>query len=316
MKKAAAGIDIGGTNTVIGLTDEAGRILSESRISTREFTHESEFTKALIQVVRSQADETQCHLEGIGIGAPNGNYFSGSIEYAPNLPWKGVIPLAAQLEAAFQLPTVLTNDANAGAVGEMLYGGAKTMKDFIFITLGTGVGSGIVSGGKLLYGHDGFAGEIGHVIVEKGGRPCGCGRKGCLETYASAGGMVKTALKLLQKNDFESRLKNYPPEAISSKIIYNEALKGDKTALQVFEQTAEILGFALANSAAYTSPEAIFLFGGPAEAGDLLFKPVKRSMEQNMLNLYKNKIALLPSKLKAGQAALLGAAALVWNHIK
>ncbi len=318
MEKTAIGIDIGGTNTVIGLTDEQGNILAETGLSTKKHESILYYTEDIIEAIRKLLEDTgnTKTLQGIGIGAPNGNYYTGSIENAPNLLWKGSIPFAKWLSDEFYLPAVLTNDANAGAMGEMIYGGAKQMKDFLFITLGTGVGSGIVSGGQLLYGHDGFAGEIGHVIVKKNGRKCNCGRRGCLETYASAGGMVKTAKELINKKGNNSSLKKYKQEELSSKIIYQEAKAGDKTALKVFDKTAKTLGLALANSAAYTSPEAIFIFGGPAKAGDLLLKPIKKYMERYILDVYKDKIKLLPSQLEDGKAAILGAAAMIWEKLK
>jgi len=252
-------------------------------------------------------------VKGIGVGVPNGNYFKGTIEFAPNLPWRGVVPLASLIQDAFTLPTVLTNDANAAAIGEMTYGAARGMKDFIMITLGTGLGSGIVVNGQLVYGHDGFAGELGHVIVFPEGRRCGCGRKGCLETYVSATGIVRTIHELLQSRHIPSLLRDMNPTAITSKTIRDAALKGDALAIEAFEFTGKILGQQLANFVAFSSPEAIILFGGLTRAGDLIFRPTIHAMEENLLQIYKNKIKVLPSELKESDAAILGASALVWE---
>lgn len=263
----------------------------------------------LIQKVTLEGGE----VKGIGVGVPNGNYFKGTIEFAPNLPWRGVVPLASLIEDAFTLPTVLTNDANAAAIGEMTYGAARGMKDFIMITLGTGLGSGIVVNGQLVYGHDGFAGELGHVIVFPEGRRCGCGRKGCLETYVSATGIVRTMHELLQSRHIPSLLRDMNPTAITSKTIRDAALKGDALAIEAFEFTGKILGQQLANFVAFSSPEAIILFGGLTRAGDLIFRPTIHAMEENLLQIYKNKIKVLPSELKESDAAILGASALVWE---
>ena len=249
-------------------------------------------------------------LAGIGIGAANGNYFSGCIENAANLPWKGVVKIVEAFEKQFGVPVFLTNDANAAAIGEMVYGGAKGMTDFIEITLGTGLGSGIVTSGKMLYGHDGFAGECGHVIVERGGRDCGCGRKGCLETYVSATGVVRTATELLAKRNIDSELRSIPNSELTALKVSQAANRGDAIAKEVFEFTGEMLGRALADFVAITSPQAIFLFGGLVKAGEILFEPVRRAMEANMLNIFKNKVQVLPSQL-GDDAAILGSAALV-----
>ena len=246
-------------------------------------------------------------IKGIGIGAPNGNYYTGTIEFAPNLPWKGVLPLASMFEERLGIPTALTNDANAAAVGEMTYGAARGMKDFIMITLGTGVGSGIVINGQVVYGHDGFAGELGHVIVRRDGRICGCGRKGCLETYCSA-----TGVALAARTD-ASLLRNIPAESIVSKDVYDAAVQGDKLAQEIFEFTGNILGEALADAIAFSSPEAIILFGGLAKSGDYIMKPIMKAMENNLLNIYKGKAKLLVSELKDSDAAVLGASALAWE---
>ncbi|QOR76092.1 MAG: ROK family protein [Thermoflavifilum sp.] len=312
----AVGIDIGGTNTTFGIVDRRGNLLYDGHISTRDHQEVSFFIQALydqlaplIQKVTLEGGE----VKGIGVGVPNGNYFKGTIEFAPNLPWRGVVPLASLIQDAFTLPTVLTNDANAAAIGEMTYGAARGMKDFIMITLGTGLGSGIVVNGQLVYGHDGFAGELGHVIVFPEGRRCGCGRKGCLETYVSATGIVRTMHELLQSRHIPSLLRDMNPTAITSKTIRDAALKGDALAIEAFEFTGKILGQQLANFVAFSSPEAIILFGGLTRAGDLIFRPTIHAMEENLLQIYKNKIKVLPSELKESDAAILGASALVWE---
>lgn len=318
MKEIAIGIDIGGTNTIIGIVDKQGNILQKASLFTKRYKKVNHFVDELsnkLKVLFNKVNK-EYQLKGIGIGAPNANFYKGTIENAPNLKWKGIIPLAKMMQEKLNVPVWLTNDANAAALGEMLYGGAKSMKDFLFITLGTGLGSGIVSNGKLICGHDGFAGEIGHTIVVENGRLCGCGRKGCLETYASASGIKRSVIELLSKTNKASVLRDVKNAKISSKLIYESAKKGDIISLEAFDFTAKILGKALANSVAHTSPEAIFLFGGLANAEDLLLKPVKESMEANLFNIYKNKVQILPSQLKSGKAAILGASALVWTENK
>jgi glucokinase len=254
-------------------------------------------------------------IKGIGLGAPNGNFYTGTIEYAPNLPWKGVIPLAKLAEDKFKLPVTLTNDANAAAVGEMMYGAAQGMKDFIMITLGTGVGSGIVANGQLILGHDGFAGELGHTIIFPGGRHhAGTGAYGSLEVYASATGVAKTAVEFLESRPEEdSLLRVYEKDKIDSKIVYECATKGDKIAQDVYQFTGKVLGLALANFVMFSSPEAIILFGGLTKAGDLILKPTQESMEENLLQVFRNKVKILVSHLKEADAAILGASALVWD---
>ena len=253
-------------------------------------------------------------FKGFGIGAPNGNFYSGTIEFAPNLPWKGVIRLKKMFEDALGIPCALTNDANAAAIGEMTYGAARGMKDFIMITLGTGVGSGIVANGQLIYGHDGFAGELGHVIVRReNGRLCGCGRKGCLEAYCSATGVARTAREFLVSRPEPSLLRDIPAEEITSKDVYDAAVKGDKLAAEIFEFTGTLLGEALADFIAFSSPEAIILFGGLAKSGDYIFKPVQKAIDDNVLPIFKGKTKLLLSELKDADAAVLGASALGWE---
>ena len=314
-KPYVVGIDIGGNNIVFGLVDARGTILCSDSIKTQAYAEVEECIDAvcekLMPLIESRGGADK--VKGIGIGAPNGNYYNGTIEFAPNLPWKGVIRLAEMFEERLGIPTALTNDANAAAIGEMTYGVARGLKDFIMITLGTGVGSGIVINGQMVYGHDGFAGELGHVIVKEDGRPCGCGRKGCLETYCSATGVARTAREMLIARSDESLLRKIPAEEIVSKDVYDAAVRGDKLALEIFQYTGDILGRALANAIAFSSPEAIVLFGGLAKAGDLLLKPVQKSMEENVLNIYKGKTRLLLSELKDADAAVLGASALGWE---
>lgn len=319
MKKVAVGIDIGGINTAFGLVDAAGNVITtgsiptESKIEIKQFL--SKLYTAIDRLVESNGGEFD--ILGIGIGAPNGNYNCGTIEYAANLGWEGIVPVVDYFKEHYAYNTiVLTNDANAAAIGEMIYGGAKDIKDFMFITLGTGLGSGLVVNGRMVYGHDGFAGEIGHSTVVENGRLCGCGRRGCLETYASATGIRRTAFELLaDTNDTESELAKYSFNQLDSKIIYDAACNGDKIAKQAFEFTGKILGKALANSVAHNSPKAIFLFGGLAQAGELIIQPTKKYMEENLFTIFRNKVDVLPSELDGGNAAIIGASALVWNEI-
>jgi len=297
MKKVAAGIDIGGTNTVFAWISEVGEIQWSNSVSTTSFSN----AKALVSEVCNQLKSNLSgEAVGLGVGAPSANFYTGCIEFAPNLKWGDVVPLREYFVDEMQLPTIVTNDANAAAIGEQVYGVAKGMKDFMMVTLGTGLGSGFVVNGEMIYGHDGFAGELGHTIIEPNGRPCGCGRKGCLETYASATGMEQTALEMTG-------------EKYSSKTVADAAEKGEEWALEAFDFTAQKLGLSLANSIAITRPEAVVLFGGLAQAGDLLFIPTKKYMEENLLHNYQDKIPLLASALPQSDAAVLGASALIWK---
>ena len=324
MKKVAIGVDIGGTNTAIGVVDELGNVMVKDNIATPSHgdinRYIADLAQAINEIIKSvKLLNEDLEVIGIGIGAPNGNYYSGTIEYAPNLSFKGVVHLIKLLRNHFpQVPAlVLTNDANAAAIGEMIYGGAKGMKNFVLFTLGTGIGSGIVVNGDLVYGSDGFAGEIGHTTLVPGGRPCGCSSLGHLEAYTSASGMKRTAFELLvQYNANDSMLADKSFRELDSKMIFEAAEKSDKVALEVFEKTGAWLGLALADTVHYLSPEAIFLFGGPTAAGDYIFKPTKESMEKHLLPFFKNKIKILPSKLKPGDAAIVGASALVWKEIE
>ncbi|MDR3308566.1 MAG: ROK family protein [Tannerella sp.] len=315
-KPYVIGIDIGGTNTVFGVVDARGTILHSGSIKTGTHEDVNDYITLLANGLKEVIEQAggPGNIKGIGVGAPNGNYFNGCIEFAPNLPWKGKIPLAQLIsDKTYNIPVSLTNDANAAAIGEMTYGAARGLKDFIEITLGTGVGSGIVIGGVLVYGHDGFAGELGHVIMRQDGRLCGCGRHGCLEAYASATGVARTAREVLTNRTEKSLLRDLNPELITSKDVYDAAVKGDMLAIEIFEFTGKILGEALANFVAFSSPEAIILFGGLTKSGDLILNPVKRSMEDNMLKVFQGKTKLLVSQLKESDAAVLGASALGWE---
>lgn len=314
-KPYAIGIDIGGTNTIFGVVDKRGHIINQGSIKTGTYKEINDYINNLSESVQEIIDQVggSSSIKGIGVGAPNGNFFTGCIEFAPNLPWKGVIPLAQMLTDKLNIPVALTNDANAAAIGEMTYGAARGMKDFIVITLGTGVGSGIVINGQLVYGHDGFAGELGHTTIIPGGRVCGCGKKGCLETYTSATGVARTAKEYLQTRKDPSLLRELDIDTIESKDVYDAAVKGDKLALEIFEYTGKLLGESFADFVAFSSPEAIILFGGLSKSGKFIFDPVRKHMEENMLPIYRNKIKLLMSELKESDAAVLGASALGWE---
>ncbi|MCX6168495.1 MAG: ROK family protein [Ignavibacteriales bacterium] len=315
-KKVAIGIDVGGTNTVFGFVDEVGECIYEASILTHADQNADQLFSRLFKKIdddfKKYSDAYE--LVGIGIGAPNANYYKGTVELPPNLNW-GVVNVLDIIKKYSPLPSAITNDANAAAIGEMIFGAAKGMKDFIVITLGTGLGSGIVVNGQLVYGADGFAGEIGHTIVDPNGRECGCGRKGCLETYASASGIRRTIFELICITNIPSELRDMSFNQLTAKDIADAANRGDKLALAAFDYTAKILGLKLADSVAYLSPEAIILFGGLALAGDLIFVPTKRYMEEFILNIFKNKVKLLPSLLPGAHAAILGASALIWNEL-
>jgi glucokinase len=315
-KQLVLGVDVGGTNTVFGLVDKTGNVYLIDSIPTQADKHAENLFSRLFEkyyeLVRDATDDFE--LKGIGIGAPNANYYKGTIENPPNLNW-GFVDVISLIKKFSDVPVALTNDANAAALGEMYYGAAKGMKNFIVITLGTGLGSGIVVNGNLLYGHDGFAGEIGHTIYDPNGRQCGCGRKGCLETYVSAPGIKRTVMELISRTNFKSRLRSVSYENLEAKMITEAALSGDELALEAFNFTAKVLGLKLADSVAHTSPEAIILFGGLANAGDLLLVPTKKYLEENLFHVFKNKVKLLKSELNEGKSAVLGAAALIWHEL-
>lgn len=319
MSDFAIGVDIGGTNTKFGIVDKHGKILSQDRMLTNEAEGVQGFVDELYEKLTPLIEKAGGieKFAGIGVGAPNGNYYSGTIEYAANLKWRGIIPFAKITSDKFSLPVKLTNDANAAAMGEMKYGCAKGMKHFITITLGTGVGSGIVIDGKIVLGHDGFAGELGHTIIRPSGRlHAGTGIRGSLESYASATGVRETAIELLTKNQKEeSLLRDYSiNDLITSKTVYDCAVKGDNIANEVFNFTGQILGEALANFVLFSSPEAIVLFGGLTKAGDLIMHPTRQAMEASLIQIFKNKVKLIFSQLNEADAAILGASALIWDN--
>ncbi len=316
MDSYVIGVDVGGTGTKFGIVDKDGNVLHSSAMPTNTHAHVESFIDELYVRLAELIEKVGGvgRIKGIGVGAPNGNVYTGTIEYAPNLPWKGVIPFAKMIQDKFKLPVKLTNDANAAAVGEMMYGAAKGMKDFILIALGTGVGSGIVSNGQLIYGHDGFAGELGHTIIIPDGRlHHGTRKKGSLESYASATGVAESAREILRESERPSLLRNIPIDKITSKDVFEAAQKDDEVAKEVFEFTGKILGMSLANFVMFSSPEAIILFGGLTKAGDLILKPTREHMEANLIEIFQNKVKILFSHLKESDAAILGASALMWD---
>ncbi len=319
MKDVVIGIDIGGTFTKFGIVDRDGNCLKENFTSTDKYTEFEVYLEHLHTEIEELISpfKNQIDIKGVGIGAPNGNYYNGTIEYAPNLNWKGIVNFVDSFKKYFPgLPVRLTNDANAAAIGEMIYGGAKGIDNFIVITLGTGLGSGIVVNGNVVYGHDGYAGELGHMNVKHRGRQCGCGNRGCLETYVSATGIKRTVFKLLAERIDKSELRDISYNDLTAKMIAEAAKKGDKIALQAFETTGRILGVKLADAVTFSSPETIFIFGGLAKAGDLIFEPTIRYMEENLMYIYKGKIKVLPSQLEGANAAVLGASALAWRELE
>jgi glucokinase len=308
----ALGIDIGGTNTAFGFVDRRGQITHKGTIPTKGHLSIGLYIEALCEAIEPIIKEVgHRSVVGAGVGAPNANFYTGEIAFAPNLPWEGIIPLSKLLKEALNMNVVITNDANAAAIGEMTYGAAKGLNDFFMVTLGTGVGSGIVANGKLIYGHDGFAGELGHMIAVRDGRVCGCGRKGCLETYASATGIVRTANEWLEREGVDSLLLAKKGN-LTSRDIYYAANDGDALALDIFEFTAKILGQTLADAVTITSPQDIVFFGGLSFSGAFLMDPIRKYLEQNLLKIYKNKITILHSELPDSDAAILGASALAW----
>ena len=317
IKPYVIGLDLGGTNSVFGIVDSRGEIKAQTSIKTQGYDGVNGYVDASIEALQLIIDQVGGidKIHGMGIGAPNGNYYNGTIEFAPNLSWgrDGVVPLAKMFSDRLGIPVALTNDANAAAIGEMTYGVARGMKNFIVITLGTGVGSGIVINGQLVYGSDGFAGELGHTVIRKDGRDCGCGRKGCLETYCSATGVARTAVQFLKESDEESLLRELDLDKITSLDVSKAAEKGDALAKRVYEFTGEILGEACADFAAFSSPEAFIFFGGLTKAGSLLMDPLKRSFDAHVLRIFKDKAKFLVSGLDGSSAAVLGASAIGWE---
>lgn len=318
IKPYVIGLDLGGTNSVFGIVDSRGEIKATTSIKTQGYAKVEDYVAASVEAVKLIIDQVGGieTIKAMGIGAPNGNYYNGTIEFAPNLEWghDGIVPLAKLFSDALGIPVALTNDANAAAIGEMTYGVARGMKNFIVITLGTGVGSGIVVNGELVYGCDGFAGELGHVIMRReNGRSCGCGRKGCLEAYCSATGVARTAREILATTDKPSLLRDLDPEAITSYDVSMAAAKGDQVALDIYQFTGKMLGEACADFAAFSSPEAFIFFGGLTKAGDLIMQPIKEAYEENVLNIFKGKAKFLVSGLDGSSAAVLGASAVGWE---
>lgn len=315
-KPYVIGVDMGGTNTVFGVVDARGHVIARSSIKTQQYPEINDYVNALHEEMMKIIDSVGGidQIRGIGAGVPDGNYYTGNIEFAPNLPWKGVVPFAKLLTEKFGIPACITNDANAAAMGEMTYGVARGMKNFIMITLGTGVGSGIVIDGKIVYGHDGFAGELGHTTaVRHNGRLCGCGKYGCLETYASATGVARTAKEIISTTTQETSLRQLDIDNITSKDVYDAAVQGDKVAIEIFNTTGRYLGEKFADFVAFSAPEAIVMFGGLTKSGDFLMKPVREAMEANLLPHWKGKVKLMFSDLKESDAAVLGASALAWE---
>ena len=307
---------MGGTNTAFGIVDARGNVIASSSIKTGKHSKIEDYIDELYTEINRiiVANDAEGKINGIGIGAPNANYFTGVIEDGVNLPWPTPIPLADLISKKFGIPCLITNDANAAAIGEMTYGAARGLKDFIMITLGTGVGSGIVVNGQMVYGHDGFAGELGHVIMKRNnGRVCGCGRTGCLEAYCSATGVARTAREFLEIRDEESLLREYDIENITSKDVYDCAVKGDKLALDIFNYTGTILGEALADFVTFSSPEAFVIFGGLTKSGDYIMNPIREAFDKNIMKVFKGKVNILISELKESDAAVLGASALGWE---
>ncbi len=315
MSELIIGVDIGGTSTKFGLVDREGNVLHQGKIPTQVHDTFPEFVKDLTEALRGMLSEKAGgrKLTGIGVGAANGNYYKGVIENATNLKWKGSLPLGHMLRVDFDVPVVITNDANAAAVGEMVYGKAKGMKDFVMITLGTGLGSGFVSNGQLVNGHNGIAGEVGHTSVNPTGRYCQCGKRGCLETYVSATGIRRSVYKLLADHLEASELRSISFDELSTEMITSAALKGDIVAKRAFEYTGRILGMKLADTVVHSDPEAIFLLGGLAQAGDLIFKPTIYHMEENLMPIFRGRVKILPSGLLPNSAPILGACSLVWS---
>ena len=315
-KPYVIGLDLGGTNSVFGIVDARGNVVATTAIKTQAYPDFDDYVKASVDALMPIIDTVGGieKIKALGIGAPNGNYYNGTIEYAANLVWQGVVPIAKKFEEALGIPVIVTNDANAAAVGEFTYGVARGMKNFIMITLGTGVGSGIYINGQLVLGCDGLAGELGHLTVIPGGRTCGCGRKGCLETYCSATGVARTAREYLDKRDTPSLLRDIKPEDITSFEVYKAAVAGDELAKEIFEVTGSMLGEACANFALFCSPEAFIFMGGLTKAGDLLMKPLQKAYDEHVLSVYKGKAKLMLSGLKDSETAVLGASALGWDN--
>ena len=315
-KSLVIGLDLGGTNSVFGVVDSKGEIIATTSIKTQAYPSVDQYIMESVKAIKQIAEQVggMEKIRAMGIGAPCGNYYKGTIEHAANLVWaKGIVPLANMFVNELGIPVVVTNDAKAAAMGEMKYGVAVGMTNFVELTLGTGIGSGIVANGQLIYGFDGFAGELGHMIVEPDGRPCGCGRKGCLETYCSATGVVRTAIAMLEESPEATSLRDIATDKLTSYEVYKAAMAGDTMAQEVFKQTGRRIGIACANIATFLSPEAFIFFGGLAQAGELLLRPIEEAYNENVLSLYKGKARFLMSGLDGAKAAILGASAIAWD---
>lgn len=315
-KSLVIGLDLGGTNSVFGVVDSKGEIIATTSIKTQAYPSVDQYIMESVKAIKQIAEQVggMEKIRAMGIGAPCGNYYKGTIEHAANLVWaKGIVPLANMFVNELGIPVVVTNDAKAAAMGEMKYGVAVGMTNFVELTLGTGVGSGIVANGQLIYGFDGFAGELGHMIVEPDGRPCGCGRKGCLETYCSATGVVRTAIAMLEESSETTSVRDIATDKLTSYEVYKAAMAGDAMAQEVFKQTGRRIGIACANIATFLSPEAFIFFGGLAQAGELLLRPIEEAYNENVLSLYKGKARFLMSGLDGAKAAILGASAIAWD---
>lgn len=315
-KSLVIGLDLGGTNSVFGVVDSKGEIIATTSIKTQAYPSVDQYIMESVKAIKQIAEQVggMEKIRAMGIGAPCGNYYKGTIEHAANLVWaKGIVPLANMFVNELGIPVVVTNDAKAAAMGEMKYGVAVGMNNFVELTLGTGVGSGIVANGQLIYGFDGFAGELGHMIVEPDGRPCGCGRKGCFETYCSATGVVRTAIAMLEESSEATSLRDIATDKLTSYEVYKAAMAGDTMAQEVFKQTGRRIGIACANIATFLSPEAFIFFGGLAQAGELLLRPIEEAYNENVLSLYKGKARFLMSGLDGAKAAILGASAIAWD---
>ena len=315
-KSLVIGLDLGGTNSVFGVVDSQGEIIATTSIKTQAYPSVDQYIMESVKAIKQIAEQVggMEKIRAMGIGAPCGNYYKGTIEHAANLVWaKGIVPLANMFVNELGIPVVVTNDAKAAAMGEMKYGVAVGMNNFVELTLGTGVGSGIVANGQLIYGFDGFAGELGHMIVEPDGRPCGCGRKGCLETYCSATGVVRTTIAMLEESPEATSLRDIATDKLTSYEVYKAAMAGDTMAQEVFKQTGRRIGIACANIATFLSPEAFIFFGGLAQAGELLLRPIEEAYNENVLSLYKGKARFLMSGLDGAKAAILGASAIAWD---
>lgn len=316
-KPYVLGLDLGGTNSVLGIVDARGHVIARTSIKTQQYTDINDYVEALyaeaIKIIEPVGGMDV--IRGLGAGAPNGNYYTGNIEFAPNLPWKGIVPFAQLLSEKFGVPCTVTNDANAAAMGEMMYGAARGMKNFIMITLGTGVGSGIIIDGKMVYGHDGFAGELGHTKIDhtENARLCGCGQRGCIEAYASATGVARTAREILAKTTKKTVLRDLNPEEITSYDVFKAAEQGDEVAKEIFDYTGNLLGQKLADFVAFSAPEAIVMFGGLTKAGHWIMDPVVKALNDNVMPIWKNKVKVMFSDLKEADAAVLGASALAWE---